>query len=84
MKIEQKIETVGIINTSTPRLIPRTRRLFAVLVNAARHIEHWASTSTVVNSSSIPAASTINNNDRHPRKFITVPQSAPAPLAAPL
>jgi len=43
MKIEQKIATGGVNNTSTPILKLRINLELVALVNALRHIEHWAS-----------------------------------------
>jgi hypothetical protein len=42
MKIEQKIATGGVNNTSTPILKLRINLEFVALVNALRHIEHCA------------------------------------------
>jgi hypothetical protein len=43
IKIEQKIDTGGMSNTSTPMLKLRINRELVTLVNDARHIEHCAS-----------------------------------------
>ena len=72
MKIEQKMETGGTNNTNTPIL--KFLRNFPLFdpVNAARHIEHCASTGILL-STMIPMATTKKSSRRQLKYFITAP-----------
>src|SRR6185437_4874819 len=75
-KIEQKIDTGGINNTSTPILKLRMNRELT-LVSDARHIEHCASAKPCA-SSITAAAHKTKTNTRRQVQFMTTPQAAPA------